>query len=177
MTRLWDPARNEDSEEKRRRALQNSFRINACRIIAKNFPNAITGLYPDDYAQKVAPDILLNTQQTKKANYLSELQKADICLADDGLKDTPGWKIGEYAMMNKAIISTPIKTVVEEFEANKNYICLEHRNDYQNLPDVIHELIKDKKYLELKEKNKKWTEKYLNPTTYVENILKTISHN
>lgn len=44
MTRLWDPARNNDSVEKERRVLQNNFRINACKIISKNFPNSITGI-------------------------------------------------------------------------------------------------------------------------------------
>ncbi|AUS07007.1 hypothetical protein [Pseudotamlana carrageenivorans] len=54
MTRLWDPARNNDPIEKERRISQNNFRINACRIISKNFPNSITGLYPDYYAKEVA---------------------------------------------------------------------------------------------------------------------------
>tara|TARA_B100000809_G_scaffold232326_1_gene248115 strand:+ start:1093 stop:2091 length:999 start_codon:yes stop_codon:yes gene_type:complete len=172
MTRLWDPARNNDSGEKERRVLQNNFRINACRIISKNFPNSITGIYPDYYAKEIAKDVLLDLKKTKKQTYISELKKSDICIADDGLKDTPGWKIGEYAMLNKAIISTPIKTIVEQFKSGKNYIKLEDRTDFKNLPDIINELIKSKLYLEIKENNKIWSNKYLKPDSYIENILK-----
>ena len=172
MTRLWDPSRNNDPIEKERRVLQNNFRINACRIISKKFPNSITGIYPDYYAKEIAKDILLDIKKTKKKSYISELRKSDICIADDGLKDTPGWKIGEYAMLNKAIISTPIKTVVEQFESGKNYISLVDRTDFKNLPDIINELIKSKFYLDIKENNKIWSNKYLRPDSYIENILK-----
>jgi len=172
MTRLWDPASNKDPKEKERRILQNNFRINACRIISKNFSNSIVGIYPDYYAKEVAKDILIDINKTKKKSYLSELQKSDICIADDGLKDTPGWKIGEYTMLNKAIISTPIRTIVEEFSPKKNYISLENRNDFKNLPDIINDLIQSKSYLELKNNNKNWSTKYLRPDSYVENILK-----
>ena len=171
MTRLWDPARNKHQAEKERRILQNNFRINACRIISKNFPNSITGIYPDYYAKEVAKDVLLDVKQTKKRNYLSELKRSDICIADDGLKDTPGWKIGEYAMLNKAIISTPIKTVVENFNSGENYSSLINRNDYKSIPDVINDLIKTKKYLDLKENNKIWSNQYLKPDAYISNII------
>jgi len=177
MTRLWDPARHYDPIEKERRILQNNFRINACRIISKNFPNSITGIYPDHYAKEIAKDCLIDIKKTKKKSYLLELKKSDICIADDGLKDTPGWKIGEYVMANKAIISTPIKTIVEEFISKKNYISLEHRTDFKSLPDKINELIISKSYMELKNNNKNWSNKYLRPDTYIENILKVSSKN
>lgn len=100
------------------------------------------------------------------------MKKSDICIADDGLKGTPSWKIGEYVMLNKAIISTPIKTIVEQFKSEKNYINLEDRTNFKNLPDIINELIKSKLYLEIKENNKIWSNKYLRPDSYIENILK-----
>ena len=171
MTRLWRPIRKDESENEQR-ILQNNFRINACRIISKKFPNSITGVYPDNYAKKIAKDVLLDLHKTKRQSYLSELRKADICIADDGLQDTPGWKIGEYTMLNKAIVSTPIRTVVEEFKPGENYISLEDRNDFKSLPDTIHELIKSKNYLQLKESNRIWSNKYLKPDCYIENILK-----
>ena len=171
MTRLWDPARNKNPEEKERRRLQNIFRINACRVISKHFPNSITGLYPDYYAKEVASDILLDQKQTTKNNYLKELRHSDICISDDGLKDSPGWKIGEYAMNNKAIISTPINTIVENFIVDKNYKSVSSRIDYQSLPDHINELLKNRTYLEFKENSKNWSNKYLKPDAYIQNII------
>ena len=171
MTRLWRPNKKDENENERR-ILQNNFRINACRIISKNFPNSITGVFPDNYAMEIAKDVLLDLHKTKKQSYLRELRKADICIADDGLQDTPGWKIGEYALLNKAIVSTPIKTVVEEFKQKENYISLEDRNDFKSLPDAINELIKSKTYLQLKENNRLWSNKYLKADSYIENILK-----
>jgi hypothetical protein len=53
----------------------------------------------------------------------------DIGIADDGLQNTPGWKIGEYMMLNKTVIPTPIRAVVEQFKSGENYISLEDRND------------------------------------------------
>ncbi len=172
MARLWDPARSKDPEEKERRNRQNHFRINACRVISRNFSNSITGIYPDTFAKEEAKDVLLDLKVTRKKNYLSELQKADICIADDGLKDTPGWKIGEYIIMKKAIISTPIQTVVEEFETGKNYISTNNRDNFECLPDLVSDLLKNKKYMEVKRNNEVWYNKYMRPDIYIENIIR-----
>ncbi len=176
MTRLWDPARSKEPEEKERRIKQNFFRINACRIISKNFPNSITGIFPDTFAKEVAGDVLLDLKLTTKKNYLFELQRADIGIADDGLKDTPGWKIGEYIFMKKAIISTPIQTVVEEFDDGKNYISTDDRTNYKCLPDLISDLVKNKKYIELKRNNEAWFNKYMRPDKYIDNIINLTSN-
>ncbi len=118
---------------------------------------------------------MLDLKQTQKENYLKELSKADICLANDGLKDTPGWKIGEYAMLNKAIISTPLKTVIEEFKEGVNYLSLETNADYESIPLLIHDLLKNKKYMQMKKNNQKWSSKYLHPESYIQNIINIMS--
>lgn len=66
MARLWDPARSKDPEEKERRSRQNRFRINACRVISRNFPNSITGIFPDAFAKEVANDVLLDLKVAAK---------------------------------------------------------------------------------------------------------------
>lgn len=177
MTRLWDPSKNNDPDEKERRRVQNEFRINACRIIRKNYPNSIAGLYPDKYAQSVAPDCLLKISDTRKSKYLKYLSTSDICIADDGLKDTPGWKIGEYALMNKAIITTPISTVVSNFSEGKNYFSLESRKDYLGLPKKIDQMLRSKHYMSVKGNNKIWSEDFLVPHKYVEYIIGIVEAN
>jgi len=171
MTRLWNPERTNSRQEKERRILQNKFRINTCRIIKENFTNYKVGLYPDNYAIENAPDILLKKGETSRKNYLRELANSSICIADDGLKDSPGWKIGEYTFYDKAIVTTPLKSVIKDFHEGVNYVQTNDRNDFASIPRLIKDLLKDEKYLTLALNNKKWKEKYLNPENYISYIL------
>ncbi|MFZ2432371.1 MAG: hypothetical protein WAW57_14630, partial [Lutibacter sp.] len=173
-TRLWNPDNHYDIEEKERRKLQNEFRIEACRIIKKNFNNVFIGLYPDFFTYKVAPDILLDSKKTSKKEYFNRLNKCDIGIADDGLKDTPGWKIGEYLLFGKAVITTPLNISLENFQENINYEKLSTRSSYLELPDKIQNLLKDKKYLEVGHNNLKWSEEYLHPKNYIKRILSIV---
>ncbi len=173
-TRLWNPDNNPDAQEKERRKIQNDFRINACRIIKKHFKNASVGLFPDDLSKRIAPDILLDTHVCKKKNYFNSLYSYDIGIADDGLKDSPGWKIGEYLLYGKAVITTPINVEIENFKEGINYEKITTRSSYLELPDKIDILLKDKKYLEVGHNNLDWSHIYLHPIEYFARILKVI---
>lgn len=170
-TRLWNPDRTPDADEKERRIIQNEFRINACRIIKDNFKNSSVGLFPDDFSRSLAPDILLDLRQTDKKNYFKKLNNCNIGIADDGLKNTPGWKIGEYLLSGKAVISTPLNVCVDNFNDGEHYLELQSRSSYQELPDKIEMLLKEKKYLEMAENNLKWSREYIHPFNYLERIF------
>ncbi len=174
-TRLWNPDNNPDSNEKERRLLQNEFRINACRVIKKSFKNASVGLAEGVLANKIAPDLVISNKLSSKKKYLNELNKFNIGIADDGLKNTPGWKIGEYLLYGKAVITTPINISVENFLEGTNYAQLSTRNSYQELPDKIAMLQKEKKYLEMGESNYHWSRMYLHPANYIDRILASIN--
>jgi hypothetical protein len=154
-----------------RRMAQNNFRINACKILKREFPGAIVGVMPDCYSKEVAADVLMGKEDYKKTNYLKYLKSCVVAIADDGLKDTPGWKIGEYVLANKAIISTPINVVVEGFEEGRNYLSTKSRSDFKILPELIYQLMKNNRYMRLIEENKKWYFQYLEPVRYIERIL------
>ncbi|MGC4041486.1 MAG: hypothetical protein QM710_12070 [Flavobacterium sp.] len=170
-SRLWDPDRTSLEDEKERRRLQNDFRINACRIIRKNFKNSSVGLFPDELSIKLAPDVLLNKKQTGKRSYFEKMLNSNIGVADDGLKDTPGWKIGEYVLSGKAVISTPLNIAVDEFYDGKNFMQLSHRSAYEELPEKIDALLQGKRYLEMGEENLKWSREYIHPSNYLERIF------
>jgi hypothetical protein len=170
-TRLWNPDNHPDDDEKERRRLQNEFRINACRIIKKNYSSASVGLFSDDLAKSLAPDLLLDFESSKKNNYLNNLSRHNIAIADDGLKDTPGWKIGEYLLFGKAVITTPLNIAVDNFEEHKNFEQLSTRTSYVELPDKIEFLLKNKKYLEMGNNNLLWSDEYLHPKNYIKRIL------
>ncbi len=176
QTRLWNPDNHPDKEEKERRKLQNEFRINACRIIKNNFKNSSVGLITDNLSKNIAPDLILNSSETKKGNYFKLLNNFDIGIADDGLKDTPGWKIGEYLLFGKAVISTPLSVEIDGFEEHINYEKLSSRNSYEELPEKINILLKDKRYLELGENNLNWSLEYLHPKNYINRILNLIEN-
>ncbi|WP_303317393.1 hypothetical protein Q4Q34_01050 [Flavivirga abyssicola] len=176
-TRLWNPDNNPDEEEKERRAVQNEFRINACRIIKKEFKNASVGLYSDELSSKMAPDLLLSPGKSDKKKYLKELSRYNIGVADDGLKNTPGWKIGEYLLYGRAVVSTPLNICIENFKEHVNYERLSSRSSYEELPEKIACLLKDKKYLEMGENNFKWSSNYLHPKNYMNRILGIVGVN
>ena len=173
-TRLWNPDNHPDEDEKERRRNQNDFRINACRIIKNTFKNASVGLSADDLSKQLAPDLILDSKHSNKNSYFNMLKNYDICVADDGLKDTPGWKIGEYLLFGKSVITTPINVVIDKFEEHINYEKLTTRNSYLELPEKIEYLLKGKKYLEMGANNLKWSEEYLHPKNYIQRILSTI---
>ncbi len=171
LTRLWNPDNTIEAEEKKRRDTQNEFRINAVELINKNFKNAIAGLERGKYAQKVANSLTLDPKITKRSNYMRLLKNSDIGVADDGLFDTPGWKIGEYVLSGKAIISTPIRTLIKDFEDDQNYLGLSARNAYDEVPAKIENLLANKKYMQLKQNNRQWYENYMEPIQYIKNIF------
>jgi hypothetical protein len=173
-SRLWDPLNTINEEEKERRYLQNEFRIEACKIIKNNFANSSTGLFPDFLSKKMAPDLLLDVKCTSKKEYFKNLRCSDIGIADDGLKDTPGWKIGEYLLFGKAVITTPLNITLENFKENFNYEKLSTRSAFNELPDKIECLLKDKKYLEVGHNNLDWSNEYLHPKNYIKRILSII---
>lgn len=174
MTRLWNPDNHPDLVEKKRRVLQNEFRIAACRIIKKNFKNGTVGLFPDPFSSKAAPDLLLDIRDTSKKNYLKSLRQADICIADDGLKDTPGWKIGEYTLFGKAVVSTPISIVVSNFKEHINYEKVSDRNSVIDLSDKIESLLHEKRYLKMGQNNLNWSNAYLHPKNYIRKIISVL---
>ena len=171
MTRLWDPSRASDEEEEERRIVQNEFRIGACRTVQRYFPQSIIGLFPDKIAVRLAPDILLDVKKTSKKKYLKELNHCDIAIADDGLKNSTGWKFGEYVLSHKAIISTPLNTIANDFHENQNYISTGDRSDYKIIPDLICNLLKNDNFEEMQNQNEIWSAKYLEPKAYINHIL------
>ncbi|WJS95112.1 hypothetical protein NYQ10_01365 [Flavobacterium johnsoniae] len=174
-TRLWNPDNHADTDEKERRKFQNEFRINACRLLKKEYKNASVGLFADQFAEKLAPDLMLDSKHSNKNNYFKMLSKFNICVADDGLKDTPGWKIGEYLLFGKSVVSTPLNIAVDDFKEHINYEKLSNRNAYQELPEKIEYLLSGKKYLEMGQNNLLWSENYLHPKNYIKRILSIIA--
>jgi hypothetical protein len=170
-TRLWNPDNHPDEDEKERRRQQNEFRIESCRIIKKSFKNADVGLFPDKLSKAIASDILLDEKKTSRKEYFRLLRQCDIGIADDGLKDTPGWKIGEYLLFGKSVVTTPLNVSIDNFHEYVNYEKLSTRNSFLEVPEKIEFLLSGKKYLEVGKNNLEWSSEYLHPKNYFKRIL------
>ena len=173
-TRLWNPDSSIDGEEKKRRRIQNQFRIEACRVIKSNFKNARVGLFPDNFSESQAPDLLLDESLYKKKAYLKSLKSFDIGVADAGLKDSPGWKIGEYLLSGMAVVSTPLDICVDDFAPYKNYEPLSNRSATEEIPEKIEGLLVENNYLRQGKNNLEWAQEYISPLNYFSRILEII---
>lgn len=170
-TRLWDPDNNNNAEEKERRKIQNDFRIEACNSIKSNFKNSTVGIFDSKLAREICPKLIFPNKIISKRQYFKELSTSSICIADDGLKDTPGWKIGEYALFGKSIISTPLNVVIEGFNENENYLKLSSRKSFLEIPEKIEQLLVNDFHLKMSKNNISWSEKFINPINYIKRIL------
>ncbi|MGO4913006.1 hypothetical protein [Leeuwenhoekiella sp. W20_SRS_FM14] len=170
-TRLWNPDNSNCEREKERRRIQNKFRISTCKILKSHFSNVITGIYPDTFSEKQCPELLLTKKEIAKKVYFQRLKNSNIGIADDGLLNTPGWKIGEYSLFGLAIISTPITVVTNDFLTNENYYSLSSRTAFDEVPDMIRLLQTNKAYLDMGMINLEWSRKKLHPQNYLSNLI------
>lgn len=111
--RLWDPAhmaeRNRDDAEK-----INNQRIELIRRLKTEFgSNFVGGLQHNSFAQRVAPDLLINSKHLADRNaYINLVKKSRVVISSSGLLGSNGWKLGEYVALGKCIISEPIETLL-----------------------------------------------------------------
>ncbi len=172
LTRLWNLNNYHAREEIERRTRMNNYRVETCKLLKDHFPNGNIGIFRDKMSEKVVgEDLLVDTKITTARNYLTLLKTSDIGIADDGLKDTLGWKIGEYTLNNLAIVTTPINVVVPGFYNNQHYIETNNRIDSKGVIDIIYELLKGKAYLEMKLKNYVFSRQNMHPYNYFQNII------
>lgn len=122
--RLWDP--NQMAEQNREDAERiNTQRVEVIRQLKTEFgSNFLGGLQHNDYAQRVAPDLLINSKHLADRNaYISLVKKSRVVISSSGLLGSNGWKLGEYVALGKCIISEPIETLLPgTFRSGVHYL-------------------------------------------------------
>lgn len=166
-TRLWDPDRNRDPDEKERRRKMNRVRIDAVRAL-RAMPNTAAGIYPTPDAISACPDLVLTHAEMRSKAYGEVLRGADIGIANEGLKGSPGWKIGEYVAGSKAIVTNAIECVIPDFERGRHYAEFD---DVAAVPDLVADLRRNHGYRAMQEANWEYTRRYLHPDVYFERLL------
>ncbi|MFN4080090.1 MAG: hypothetical protein ACK4NS_04270 [Saprospiraceae bacterium] len=174
FTRLWDPSKVKDERLKAQREVMNAMRRALVRALRDELKDQfIGGIYRTEFSAAFAPaETAPDNRALHKAAYLKALRASDIGIADYGLEMSVGFKMAEYVAMSKAIVSSPVNTLLPgSFEQGKNYLaydtveeCLNHCVGLIRRPELI---------LEMQRHNADYYRQYLRPDQLVWNCLTT----
>lgn len=174
FTRLWDPSKVKDETLKAQRENMNDMRRALVRALRDELKDQfIGGIYRMEFSAAFAPaETAPDNRALHKAAYLKALRASDIGIADYGLEMSVGFKMAEYVAMSKAIVSTPVNTLLPgSFEQGKNYLayntveeCLNHCVGLIRRPELT---------LEMQRHNSDYYEQNLRPDKLVWNCLTT----
>lgn len=177
-TRLWNPNNVQDPIKRQQRELMNNWRISMVDLLKRHFPdNSISGIQRDDFSKGCANnELLLPLESMKMKVYLRELVNCGIGIADDGLEDTLGWKIGEFVFNGKALIATTINIKLPgEFLESKNYVQVSRVFDEKVVGDSIEKLLSDDEYrIEICQRNLDYARDYLFDSKMAEYIYSKV---
>ena len=171
LTRLWNPhaseVENQQIAEDRERV--NIMRIAIIRELRRKYgKRAICALSDDEYSRKVAPE-LINTEYTKKQNYLKIMKSARIVVSSLGLHKSNGWKMGEYMAAGRAIVMEKPYYEIPFAAKNKNWI---EYSTYEECVCEIDELLQnERKRQGLIRENREYYFKHLRPNKLIEDTL------
>lgn len=122
--RLWDPTQM--AEKNRGDAERiNTERVEIIRRLKIEFGSSfVGGLQHNDYAQRVAPDLLINSKHLAERNaYINLVKKSRVVISSPGLLGSNGWKLGEYVALGKCIVSESIDTFLSgTFRSGVHYM-------------------------------------------------------
>lgn len=174
FTRLWDPTNETNRQKKDFLNSINNFRISVVKTCKEEFGNLfIGGIEDSQYARSLASEHICKPEVTQKFNYLNNLKNSSICIATTGLHDSNGWKLAEYIVSGKAIISQPLKhKVTGDFSKGRNY--LEFNNKSQLVQTINTLLNNDDLVDNMMRNNTRYYNTYLRPDKLILNSLNTI---
>lgn len=120
--RLWDPSYFPAKEADHLNNL-NKIRINIIQKLKKEFGSAyFGGLQNNPYAQKIAPQLIVQSLTNRK-NYIDSVKSAALVVTTNGISESIGWKMGEFVALSKPIICEPLMHKVPgAFEKNRHYL-------------------------------------------------------
>lgn len=134
MARLWDPADvpAEEPAERAAREILNQQRIDCIRALRRAFGARFHGgLYPDAFAQRVAPDLLLpSPRAASRREFLRQVRRHAVCVTSAGLRGSIGFRMAEFVAFSRAIVTEPLPHALPgDFAPGRNY--LEYRTPDQ----------------------------------------------
>lgn len=157
----------------------NNWRLIFTKICKKEFPVFEGGFFkipgvekewPKYYSYNEKYEGLTYNRRIPLKEYLTNTRKSAIVFNTPAVELCLGWKLSEYLMMGKAIISTPISNILPgEFKANEHFILVTNE---QEIEDAVKILRRDDVLREKLERNgRRYFEDYLTPSRVIERIL------
>jgi len=153
ITRTWNPNpkyKLSEKKEKERKAL-NDKRAECISLLRKEFGDRfIGGFSHNEYTREHYRDLLLPKEMTyitKRRNYMETIEACPIGISTEGWHSCIPWRIGEYLIKGRAIVTEKISHKVPgDFVENINYLA------YQT-PEECLQCTKELFYNDLKRQN------------------------
>jgi len=174
---LWDPAEVSSTELKEQREQINQDRIQFVRACKAEFGSKFTGgIQTSDYSKKIANDVLVPNEITRKQSFLDAIKTHNICITSTGLHDSIGSKFGEYIAASRAIITEPLNYELPgDFKDNQNYLSF---NNTEELIANIQGLLNNpEKMQNMMSNNFRYYNNYVNSEKMILNSLLKIHNN
>lgn len=124
----------------------------------------------NDHPQKEEFKELIFQKRYSAKEYISKTKESKFVYNTPAVWNCHGWKLGEYLMLGKAIISTPISNELPEELIHKKHIhIIQNMNE---LEQAINFILTNDEYRETLEKNAlEYAKKWVTPKSVIEKIL------
>ncbi|OUS02943.1 hypothetical protein A9Q86_02530 [Flavobacteriales bacterium 33_180_T64] len=152
LCRLWNPDEVETDGLKSQREKINNDRIEFVQTCKNEFGDRFTGgIQNDAFSRRMAKDLLMPHEITKKQNFIDAIKDHNICVTTTGLHDSTGWKLAEYVAASRAIISEPLhyelpgdfKNPTHYLSFNNSSQLINNINDLLKNPEMMREMMKE----------------------------------
>ena len=149
--------------------IQRKTFIELCKTLNCNFEGGFSASV--NHPQYAEFKDLIFSKQYPVESYIKKTKLSAFVFNTPAVHNCQGWKLGEYLIMGKAIISTPLlNKLPEELVHGKNIHFVSNADE---LKFAIKLLSTDKSYRKLLEDGAKtYYSKYVDPKSVIENILR-----
>lgn len=190
-TRLWDPKQaskkssqnidmdggtydriNKKAEEF---AAVSAMRANCVRELKQEFgTNFIGGVVRSPYAERAYPDLIVDSEISKRDKYTMAVQSADICITTHGTHQCFNWSFTEEIMASKGLVTEkPFYALPSHFHEGINFLaytspldCVEKTRSLYDNENTLYKMM---------EANQSYYQNHLRPDKLIKNTLEYIA--
>lgn len=173
QTRLFDPDTKVHSDEVRE---INEHRVNIVRALKNEFKDRfVGGLFPEKIAKSQCPD-LITPYNTNRDEYFSLVKDNQISIMTRGLRQSIGWRLPEYLMMSRCIVSQSLAyELPESLIEGKNIFSY---NTIDECLSACHRLLTDQNLAnEMRKNNFDYYQRNVKPAALIWNTLRVATDN
>ena len=111
---------------------------------------------------------------SNKKHYLQVLKTTTICVSNQGLEDSIGWKFAEYICNSSAVLTTPIDKykLLGPLKEGVNYLTFNSEKEFELQLELL--LTNKDLYYKMIRNNFDYYERYLHPLSKMKKIIEII---